>query len=95
MRILVLLSSVAMLAGLGDMPYGYYTLLRILVCLTGAVGFVAARGQRDERWSWAFGVIAVVYNPLLPLKLGSKPMWIALNAATLVCLWAGQAKVRR
>src|SRR5262249_319379 len=77
----------AVVIGFADMPYGYYMLLRFalcgfcIYCMFGA-GFVLAHWER-----WALGAAAVLYNPLLPVRLGEKSIWSALNMATLVLLW--------
>ena len=89
MNTLVVVSSIAVLIGLAAMPYGYYGLLRIVLSLTGAVGFVEARRRGLETYMWVFGVVVVVYNPVLPVKLGDKSLWIVVNVVTLIVLWAG------
>lgn len=93
MNILVVVSSIAVLVGLADMPYGYYGLLRIVLSLTGAVGLVEARRRGLETYMWVFGVVAVVYNPVVPLKLGDKSLWGVVNIATLIALWAGARRL--
>ena len=91
---LVVISSLAAVLALAPMPWGYYALLRIMLCLTACVGFAAARKAEETTWMWVYGVIAVVYNPLLPVALGSKPLWAALNLATLIVLWSGVQRFR-
>lgn len=94
MIVFAALSSVVVGLGLLPMPYGYYALLRIVLCLSGATGFAAARHSKDLAWSWIYGVTAVLYNPILPVQLGSKPLWIGVNLVTLCALWAGAFRFR-
>lgn len=86
--------TIAVGLGVLSMPFGYYTLLRIVLCVTGAVGFAAARRSADSLWPWIYGVAVVVYNPVLPIHLGAKQFWIALNIATLIVFWAGAVRFR-
>lgn len=80
--------------GLFDMPFGYYTLLRVVLCLASAVGVAAARKRADPLWSWVYAALAVIYNPIFPLKLGSKSLWIGLNVLTLIFVWTGASRFR-
>jgi hypothetical protein len=80
--------------GLLDMPFGFYTLLRVVLCLASAVGFVAARRRQDSLWLWGYGVLAVLYNPVLPIHLGAKSLWIGVNLVTLICVWVGALRFR-
>jgi uncharacterized protein DUF6804 len=94
MMILSVLATSMVVLGLVDMPYGFYTLLRVILCLTAAVGFAAARRRDDLPWTWAYGALAVLYNPVLPVHLGAKGLWILVNAGTLVVYWVGAMRFR-
>lgn len=94
MVLLVIASTVLMLLGLAGMDSAFYTLLRVVVCLTAVVGFVAARRTGAESWVWVFGVIAVVYNPLVPLYLHSRGLWTIINLVTIALFWNGLRAVR-
>jgi hypothetical protein len=60
----------------GRMPYGYYTFTRIVVCGFGAFfAFLAWEGGPVSRlWSGIFGLLAVLFNPVLPIYL-SRGSW--------------------
>ncbi|MFN7174070.1 MAG: DUF6804 family protein [Thermaurantiacus tibetensis] len=72
-----------LLVALTDMPYGFYTLLRFLVC--GAAGWLAwaqhARAGRVDSWVVALAVVAVIYNPVLRIRL-DRETWEAVNLLT-------------
>jgi hypothetical protein len=87
-------STIAVGLAMAPMPYGYYLLLRIVLCVTAAVGWNSSRGSGDRVWPWTYGIATVLYNPVLPVKLGSKSLWMALNVATLVAFWLGALKLR-
>jgi hypothetical protein len=94
MVILAAVATATVVLGLLDMPYGFYMLLRSVLCLTAAVGFAAARRRDDLPWSWAYGALTVLYNPVLPVHLGAKGLWILVNAGTAMVLWIGAMRFR-
>ena len=64
------------------MPYGYYFLSRIVVCVC-AIFFASQLYKENEQNSvFIFGGIAVLYNPLFPIHLGDKSIWIVVNIIT-------------
>ncbi len=67
------------------LPYGYYTLLRIITCgVTALLGYLLFKAN-NTGWAVCFMLFAVVYNPILPFHLG-KGIWVLLNIATIVIL---------
>ena len=86
--ILFVITSLALLAGslfpqrhLFD---GYYMLLRVItsaVCVYSVIKF------KTEWTRWGFGVLAVLYNPVLLVHFGEKDLWAIINLATVVFLW--------
>ncbi len=62
-------------------PYGFYMLVRLFVC--GVCGYTAYRYVGDERTGLAglFGVIAIAYNPLLPVYL-TRAIWMPVDLIT-------------
>jgi hypothetical protein len=50
--------------------YGFFTLLRLVVFGTAVyVSYLAYKSEK-QAWTWAFGFIALIFNPLIPLRLG-------------------------
>lgn len=78
----VVVISLSLLA-FAPMPYGYYTFLRIIVC--GASAYIAYLGFKTDRtpvflW-WIFGGLAVLFNPIIPIKMGADE-WEIFNFIT-------------
>lgn len=69
------------------MSYAYYTLLRfVLACICVFLMFGAELTLQP--WQrWALGAFTVLYNPLIPIRLGDKDVWTAANIGTVVLLW--------
>lgn len=72
-------AALALFAALGQWPYGYYTLLRFVVC--GAAGYTAfvMYGWGRIALAWLFGFIAVLFNPVVTVHL-SRGLWQPIDA---------------
>lgn len=70
-----------LLFALADNPYGYYQILRWIVC--GVAGYSAYLEYQKIHypWTWVFGIIAVLFNPLSTIHL-NKDIWVVLNIIT-------------
>jgi hypothetical protein len=36
---------------------------------------------------WGLAGLVLLYNPIAPVELGSKPLWSIINIATVVWFW--------
>ncbi|MFZ0816710.1 MAG: DUF6804 family protein [Candidatus Sulfotelmatobacter sp.] len=86
---LTALCTIAVLFGLLKLPYGFYVLLRSVICFAAAVGFGRAYSVRSQHWLWIYGAIALFYNPIFPVRLGTRAPWEFLNFMTLALFWVG------
>lgn len=57
----------ALLLGVLDMPYGYYRVMRLVVCVVATYGAFRAHERDAKGLVWTFGIVAVVFNPIVPL----------------------------
>jgi hypothetical protein len=87
----------AAMAALGvlSLPYGYYQLLRLVMC--GSCAYLAyASSQVTPRWTiWPFvlGFIALLFNPIIPIHL-TKAAWQIIDPAVAAVLVAHMALAR-
>ena len=86
-----LIAAVMAFVAIADLPYGYYTLMRIVVCATALfVTFIAAKN--GALWAvWAYSIIALLFNPIVPIHL-TKGLWQPLDVIAAAAL-AGAAPV--
>lgn len=85
-KLVWLVAMVALGVAVFDMPYGYYGLLRLLVC--GVCLYMAAQeGNRGSGWVWILGGCALLYNPIFKIHLG-REIWSIVNVATIALLAA-------
>jgi len=69
-----ILAILFLLGALGDWPYGYYQLLRWLILGIGGYSAYLAYNSERKVWVGIFGVIALLFNPIIPFYL-SKDTW--------------------
>jgi len=73
-----LVMTAMLFLAIADLPYGYYQLLRWVVC--GVAVYIAYKAYRwGKPWAtWVFGFIAVLFNPILPVHL-TREIWRPIN----------------
>lgn len=77
-----------LLIGLADLPTGYYTLVRIVVCLVSALSCYLSY-KSDEKIGIAtvtFAVLTILFNPIIPIYLQDKGIWTVIDIVAAVLL---------
>ena len=88
-----IIAAVMALIAIADLPYGYYTLMRLVVCAT-AVLVVVVAARNGQMWAvWTFSVFALLFNPIVPVHL-TKGLWQPLDFIAAVALVAAGFMVR-
>jgi len=64
-----ILAILILLGALANNPYGYYQFLRWLILGIGAYSAYFAYNTGKKAWAWIFGIVAVVFNPIIPFYL--------------------------
>lgn len=77
-----------LLIGLADLPTGYYTLVRIVVCLVSCFSCYLSYKSDGK-----IGVVTVVYaflallfNPIIPIYLNDKDTWAVIDIVAAILL---------
>jgi len=74
---------IALAIGILPMPLGYYMLSRLIVS-AGALYFAFHFYKQNINFKvWIFGFLVVLYNPILPIHLNEKEIWILVNLPTM------------
>lgn len=92
-----LLPAVLLVVALAPLPYGYYTLLRLVVCIAAIiVALVAYQRQKAVNWQVVtFGIVAILFNPIIIVAL-NRGVWAALDiACAALFLWVSGIIGRR
>ncbi|MBB2905806.1 hypothetical protein FHR76_002188 [Rhizobium sp. RAS22] len=79
-RNIILLPAAALLVALLPLPYGYYTLLRLVITAFAAFFAYVEYDKQKAFTGWVFGFIgvALLFNPLIPVHL-SRSSWFFLD----------------
>lgn len=82
-----IVAGVMLVLAMASWPYGYYQLLRLVIC--GASIFLIWYFYSIDKRSvgWLFIIPAVLFNPLIPLYF-ARETWIPLDVAA-ACLFFG------
>lgn len=77
-KIVRLIAAGMLVLAIADLPYGYYTLLRIIICvLAGFTAYIASELEKKP-WLWIFVAIAILFNPIIPIYL-DKETWAIID----------------
>ncbi len=69
-KIPIILSIVMLFLALAKgLPYGYYILLKIIVCPTAIYLALFTYRQKKQVWAWVMGGIAFLFNPVIRMPL--------------------------
>lgn len=82
---MLIISIVALLIGLFNMPYGYYFILKVLVflsCLKN-IYLIYENSKILNNIFWILFGVAILYNPIIKIPLG-KPIWTIVNIITII-----------
>ena len=74
-------------------PYGYYTLLRWVVCAVAAYSAYLSTTVNRIPWAWVFGLVALLFNPLVPARI-DRATWAYIDVAVGILFLASVFFVR-
>ena len=80
-----LIASGMLFWALAGHPYAYFTLLRFVVCVVAAYCAVVANSKKNGQWTWTFGAIAVLFNPIIPIHM-TREIWNLVDLVVGVIL---------
>ena len=84
MRLFCALCALALLLALFPLPIEYYTFLRIFTSI-GAIAVLTQEIKRDVSLTGIlFIMVLFVFNPIVPIYLYKKYLWMPLDLATAV-----------
>jgi hypothetical protein len=79
MKILLILCAIFLFLAVTSLPIGFYTFLRILITI-GSVAVILTEIENGITvWIILFGLIAILFKPLLPVYLHDKNAWVPFD----------------
>ncbi len=75
------LASVMLLLVFLDWNYGYYTFLRLIITGTAIYyGYYLYTELKEQNfWFWVLVGIALLFNPVVPVYLHDKSLWLIID----------------
>jgi len=73
------------LAMFSGWPYGFFTLLRLVIFVATAYIAWIAYEEKQEKWTWIFCFLAVIFNPFIPLYFG-RSFWVIVDLIVAIFL---------
>ena len=61
------------------LPYGFFTLLRFVVCASSIFAAFVAHEFEKGLFVWFFSLFAFLFNPIIPIHL-NREIWLVIDA---------------
>lgn len=84
-KVTCLLAALLLLIGCFKMPIGYYTFLRIVVFVTSIIVLIGSVKNDMLSLAMVSALIGILFNPILPIYLHSKSVWVILDLLSSGC----------
>lgn len=84
MKIFFLICAAVLIIGVFNLPIGYYTFLRIIVFIDAIIICLNEWGNKSKLWLIVFGLVAILFNPFIPVYLNNKGLWIPIDIISAI-----------
>ena len=81
MKIICISCAIALLLGIFKFPIEYYTFLRIVVSIGATIILFGEFKKELNIWLVLFGILVILFNPILPIYLYKKSLWVPIDIA--------------
>ena len=78
--------------GAAPLPYGYYTLLRLITCGFFIWAAIINHQNQGKVLPWIFGFLALLFNPIIKIHL-PKEFWVVIDISTAIFILAIKSKI--
>ena len=91
--VIIYIASVMLLVGAASLPYGYYTLLRLVATCVFIWAAFIAYDRSHKSLPWVYGVLAVLFNPILKIHL-PKDLWAVIDVGSGILLFSTKSVIQ-
>jgi hypothetical protein len=88
-----ILAAILLFWALADNPYGYYQFLRWAVLIIGSYSAYLSYEKGRKEWAWIFGIMATLFNPIIPFYL-SKDIWQIVDLISGILFLVSLIKIK-
>lgn len=86
------ISTIMLLIAILPLPYGYYTLLRWIVCFSAIFSAWVANELGKRPWLFLMAIIALLFNPIVPVFL-NKGAWVIIDFIVAILFFISISKI--
>lgn len=79
-----IIAAILLIVGCFRLPIGYYTFLRTVVCIAAVMLLIYPKSESITYRHIVNGLVAILFNPIIPIYLHSKTAWVVIDAALAV-----------
>lgn len=79
MKAFIPICALLLFIAIADLPIGFYTFLRIAITTCCILVIFNDYRKGFSFWILLFGLIAILFNPLIPIYLYDKGVWIPID----------------
>ena len=83
--VVIYFCAAMLLLAIAPLPYGYYTLLRLVACGIFAFAAFIACERKGKLLPWLFGFMALIFNPIIKVSF-TKEVWMVIDVAAAILL---------
>jgi len=87
-------SAIMLLIAILPLPYGYYILLRWIVCISATFSVWVANELGNKSWLFLMVLIALLFNPIVPVHL-DKGTWVIIDFIVAILFFASINKIKQ
>lgn len=93
---LAIITGVMLVLGIpvGWWPYGYYILLRWVVCISAIIIANGFNKSGLKGWMLIFASIAFLFNPIIPVYL-NKETWVLIDLVSAILFFISAYSVKK
>lgn len=63
---------------------GFYTLVRIAITIGAVIAAFQNSSNGINTWSIMFGIVAILFNPIIPVYLHDKGAWMMIDIIAMI-----------
>lgn len=87
-------SGIFLLLGmLSFWPYGYYVILRWVICGISIINIIGFSKSKLMRWALVFGTLAFLFNPIFPVYL-NKSSWVVIDLISAIIFFLSAYSIK-
>lgn len=90
----IYIAATLLLMGAAPLPYGYYTLIRIVAAGVFVWAAYISHERKNEVLPWIYVISAIIFNPIIKIHL-PKDLWAIIDIGAGILLLFTKTKIEQ